>query len=180
MKKIVFCLILTVSLFADILLLILHLLGKQDCLPIATDGISIKELASFLIATIGISLTWNEYLHKVDRDNALIWEKYNERFLSDETIRRVERYLCDKMEKGHNTDSSMEINLSNIDKEKYMRFFEEIQYLIDAGVFKEKQIHDLFGYYTGEIDKMGKDFVSDYSDHCWDTFRKFAKYHNKK
>jgi len=142
-----------VSVFIDILSLIMAILGVLA--TIATVRITYQ---AFLFAK-------EEYqLHKRVRTSEIL-STYNNRYSTDQHIENVLKYFNCPL-------NYVEITL--IDKEMFLRFFEELQYSIEQEGLSEEIVYDMFAYYALEADKMGTAFVRDYNEECWSRFRKFA------
>lgn len=142
---------------------------------------------SLVVSVIAISFVKREYnLHK-QAEMANTLSRYNERYCADEHIERTVNFLSKyhdaKNAEKHKYYSRKEIlsivkrwdSSSSMDKEIFLRFFEELQYSITQRALDKDVVYDMFSYYAIVAYELGNDFVEDFNDRCWQTFRVFAK-----
>lgn len=100
---------------------------------------------------------------------------YNERYRTDEHINEVVEFLIGQQLKDEQkTQSNSENNAHIINKrEMFLRFMEEIQYLIEKGLIDKDEAYDLFGYYANQAVTYGKEFLDD-EENNWETLYKFV------
>ena len=147
----------------------------------------LASVLSLLISIIAIFYVIKEYkLHKqVEMANTLA--KYNERYCTDEHIERTLRFLVKyydiKKDDKYKHYSDKEIlsmakkkdTSSCIDKEIFLRFFEELQYSITQGALDKDVVYDMFAFYAIVAYELDTNFVDDFNGECWCTFKNFAK-----
>ena len=159
-----------------------------ECCSFIVEALTfLISVLSLVVSLVAISFVKKEYnLHK-QAEMANTLSKYNERYCTDEHIERTINFLSEyhdtrKAEKYKHylpkdilsivkkKDSS-----SCLDKEIFLRFFEELQYSIIQGALDKDVIYDMFSYYPIIAYELGNDFVDDFDNRCWQTFRVFAK-----
>ena len=159
-----------------------------ECCSFIVEALTfLISVLSLVVSLVAISFVKKEYnLHK-QAEMANTLSKYNERYCTDEHIERTINFLSEyhdtrKAEKYKHylpkdilsivkkKDSS-----SCLDKEIFLRFFEELQYSITQGALDKDVVYDMFSYYAIVAYELGDDFVEDFNDRCWQTFRVFAK-----
>lgn len=99
---------------------------------------------SFVIATISLSFAYKEYRKRLKFEQCDVIMRYNERYENSESIKRVVDFLTKKY-KGEEVETE---KLPSIyDKEIFLRFFEELNYMIDCGYLEKDIIADTFAFY---------------------------------
>lgn len=134
------------------------------------------------LALLYAVLEYNQH-KKIEKTTLLC--QYLQRYASDPIIRKVTEYILDTAlldEKGNKIvgfdESKTSKNTPTLtEKEMFMRFFEEIQLLIEDKLLDGDKAIYLMGYYCDvyhRIDEYHGD-ISDYNDEeTWGTFLKFA------
>jgi len=141
--------------------------------------LTISHILTGLFAFATLFVSWNEYSLKVKREQITILKELDKEYCDNNDFQEVVKELRNCPYNCRDKQKILVNEVANVEKlpnrEMFMRFFEKLQYQIEAGSIPKKQTHDLFGYYAYEIAKLGKDFVPDYDDDCWKTFRKFVE-----
>lgn len=140
-----------------------------------SDALSSSAAVVAVLATI-----YSYYQHKQD-EKAKMTAEYNERYRKDEGFNEVVESLIELQQKEEQEKRQVkpEIDAKTINKrEMFLRFMEEIQYLIEKELIDEDEAYDLFGYYANQAVKSGKKFLDDLKDpdeeDNWKTLYKFV------
>ena len=110
------------------------------------------------------------------------YSKMNERYCSDKAIQKVLDCMLKSYDKKGEfdinifKDISTKSNLSDNDKEMFLRFFEELNYAVEKRAIGIEDACYFFGYYAIVAYLMEEDFVSDFScGGMWIGFKELAK-----
>lgn len=143
-----------------------------------------KDLIASFGGLLTVLIACLTYSSKRAQDNLQILIKYNERYTQSYELQKAVKYLRRKSDDMNRVGNGLPprtdvqpINLYTNERELYMRFFEELQLLIDDDVLPQDKVHILFGYYAGELYRfqIHHSFVDDFFEKDWDLFRKFAR-----
>lgn len=150
---------------------IIQVVQSDDCISKLIDAISLIITFGTLCATaFAIYYAVKEYRLHCKQSKADILHKYNERYSRDENIKKVVEYLILKKEEK---DISIDKHPSTFEKEMFLRFFEELEYAIESEALDAKLTYDMFAFYALEAAKLGENFVSDYNENSWGSFKAF-------
>lgn len=145
----------------------------------------ISAIAAFIAVIYGIK----EYKHHKKEEKIQLLLKYNERYMTDPTIKKVVSYII-KTEtfKLSETKNSQELP-SLHEKELFMRFFEELYILIEDGQLPKDKVYYLFSYYLlafhrnanlrSDVEDYPKDEKSEEWKYYFKMVKMMEKYDNK-
>lgn len=139
-----------------------------------TSEFNISDAIPASVAMTGVLLTAFSYYKYKEEQRVKMTASYNKEYRTDSRIQEVLRFLIEHSEQEHEPRIDAEtIN----QREMFLRFFEEIQYLIDQNLIEEKQAYDLFGYYANEAWKMKDAFIPNFGDELdnWEKLNSFIK-----
>ena len=104
---------------------------------------SVSALVAFLalvVAIITAWFAWREYKRMVRHKQCEVFAQYNERYENSEYIQKVVKYCTFK------TDNPKEVPTVH-DKEMFLRFFEELDLMIQEDYISKEQVGNYFSYY---------------------------------
>lgn len=109
-----------------------------SCIAESTSAL----VASFalVVAIITAWFAWREYKRMVRHKQCEVFAQYNERYENSEYIQKVVKYCTIK------TDNPKEVPTEH-DKEMFLRFFEELDLMIQEDYISKKQVGNYFSYY---------------------------------
>lgn len=159
----------------------------DSCIFCYSKNFNISEALSASAAAIAVLATiYGYYQHKQD-EKARMTAEYNEKYRTDEHINQVVEYLIslDPDDKEKPAKEGSHVDSKTINKrELFLRFIEEVQYLVDKDLIDKEEAYDLFGYYANLAVKSDKKFLSDLKDNTssksddeennWETLYKFV------
>ncbi|MBR4029016.1 MAG: hypothetical protein IKJ08_05480 [Alistipes sp.] len=135
------------------------------------------ECTTLVIAIAAFVLSYVEYTKHKKRTRIEILCRYNERYQSDHELSKVVRYL----EKIENPLKEGEKN-EQPDRhsvEMYMRFYEELYFLIKANSIKKEIVYYMFGHYVLVFEEHFTHLADwenqlGYQEEYWKVFRQFV------
>lgn len=130
-------------------------------------------LTTFLTLIVTSYATYyaiKEYKSHQKQSKASVLSKYNERYSNDKNIEKVVQYLILKDKCGFIPPERVP---DTCEKEMFLRFFEELQYAIDAEYIDKNTAYDMFAYYALKAYELQENFVSDIKKTEWTRFRRF-------
>lgn len=146
---------------------------------------SISNIGTLLVSVIALVYAILEYSrHKKSvRTNLLC--QYHQRYVSDKNIESVIQYMLRTAKVDVNGEiigfDETKASLSDpgiYEKEKFMRFYEELQLQIDDGNVDKDIARDMFSYYVVKFDKI-EDFHKEITDYdnikYWHHYKKFVQ-----
>ena len=157
----------------------IHLGCFEDC----TNALSaISNVGILVTSVIAVIYAVVEHQNHKDEEKTKILCEYNYRYSTDKNISKVVRWILKvaKTDKdGVIIDIDLEMSSTRpdiYDKEIFMRFFEELQTMIDEGLMNPKDASNMFGFYAKQFHKYSKlrTDITDYDTDLWEKFRKFA------
>lgn len=125
------------------------------------------EWVSLVIAFIALVFTIVEYIKYKKRFRVEILCKFNERYQKDNEIKCVTEFL-EKLEDGK-SDKIPDVH----ELEMYMRFYEELYFLIKSGAMRMGVAYYMFGHYVMIFDDNKRELPKDlhYDAEYWEIFR---------
>lgn len=123
-----------------------------DCITkIATCISASIACFSFILALVVARYTYNEYKGTRKFEECEVLMKYNERFEQSLAIRRVVGSLFsnghEKEEQGKTEVDNQEDKVTTDDKELFLRFYEELNHMIECGYIKKEIVANYFAFY---------------------------------
>lgn len=105
---------------------------------------------SFILALVSVFAAYNEYQKKQKFERCDVLMRYNERYEESSYIKNAINYLNkeankDSVNNGQNI--SQKSNLTICDKEMFLRFYEELDYMIEVGYLDRELVANYFAYY---------------------------------
>ena len=156
---------------------IIQIVQSDDCISKLINATSLIIAFGTLCATIfAIFYAVKEYRLHCKQNKADVLHKYNERYSSDENIKKVIEYLISQKDGKDIPDGKTP---SLYEKEMFLRFFEELEYAIESGALDAELTYYMFAYYALEVAKLKGSFIEDYNNKEWNRFRAFIKRMNK-
>lgn len=117
--------------------MVIMLSQMNDWATIAPCFSAITGFITLVLTFASIFVAFREYRsYKRDKQSEVLFN-YNERYENSPSIRLVVRYCTDVCSE----------NPSVYDKEMFLRFFEELEMMIQAKYLKEKDVLDYFSFY---------------------------------
>lgn len=106
---------------------------------LATSVSALVAVLSLGVALIAVWYTNKEYKRAVRNKQSEVLAQYNERYSTNEQIRKVVEYM---------TSNNPEVEKPTVyDKEMFLRFFEELELMIERGYLDLEDVRNLFSYY---------------------------------
>ena len=144
---------------------------------------AISSFLTALIAGFALVVSIVEYRNHIKREKAKTLSNFNERYVNDKSIERVTKLLTKYLDDGENNEEKDDIKkqfsqLELYDIEMFIRFFEEVEYAIEAGALDEKEIRYMFAYYAlaaAETKPVKKEITTD----DWYVFKHFVSRMNR-
>ena len=131
-----------------------------------------NEAISIIMAMVTLCFSCYQYMKHKKRNRVEILCKFNERYQTEESIVNVTKFL-EEIEDNELDQSNKKTLPSIHELEMYMRFYEELYFLIQAGSIKKKMAYYMFGHYVILFDD-NKDKLPEnlnYNDSYWVVFR---------
>lgn len=132
------------------------------------------NVAMAITAVVALVVSCKEYCNHKRRERANVLSRYNERYSESESIKRVIKHInaiayrdCDSLESNDDPGT--------FDKEMFMRFFEELEYSIQADNINKKEVRDMFGFYPLLATERKGYLYNDDEKENWRMFCKFVK-----
>lgn len=130
---------------------------------LATSVSALVAVLSLGVALIAVWYTNKEYKRAVRNKQSEVLAQYNERYSTNEQIRKVVEYM---------TSNNPEVEKPTVnDKEMFLRFFEELELMVQRRYLELKDVGDLFSYYFMIVWCQEKDsfFWDYYMKHPYET-----------
>lgn len=89
-------------------------------------------------------MAYGEYKKRLKFEQCDVITRYNERYVNSEPIKRV---VCFLIKKCQGKELTLDECPSIYDKEMFLRFFEELNYMIDCGYLEKGIVADTFAFY---------------------------------
>ncbi|MBR5039322.1 MAG: hypothetical protein IKX65_11465 [Prevotella sp.] len=132
---------------------------------------SIAEWLTAFIALGALIFSYVQIKNYKKQGRIELLSDYNKRFCANEELKVVGKYLEKECGLNHH------YNVPEPDDhqvEMFMRFFEEIELLINEGAMDEETVYYMFSYYALEFDKKKNKWKRvDYESGNWKIFRMF-------
>ena len=141
-----------------------------NCVFELGKGICANDITA-LTAVIAFVFSVCQYMKYKKRERVSILAQYNERYTTDPNIADVVKYLELK-------EDEKECTMPDLHKlEMYMRFCEELYFLIKASSMERNIAYYMFGHYIVFFDDNKKKWPEDlgYNKKYWCVFREFVK-----
>lgn len=133
-------------------------------MSISADMISsIAELSSAIIAGVALIIAINEYRKHKEHKECDVLTRYHERYNNDAHIEKVLHYYLGSK---NNEDKDKFVTPDEHDKEMFLRFFEEIELMIQKKYLHEEDVKKLFIFYFMVFWKF-EDFLADSDKDYW-------------
>lgn len=131
---------------------------------------SYAELFMACLAFITLLISACEYCWHKKRERVCVLENYNARYAGDEEIKAVVTYLEALEENKERTEPNVH------QLEMYMRFCEELYFLIKSKSMKRNIAYYMFGHYVLIFNTENKKWIEKlgYNEKYWTVFRKFV------
>lgn len=134
-----------------------------------------KDLALLLtplITLLTVIIAFREYYRKRKQDKIELFIKYNARFCINEDVMRVTKYLEKYVGLNHHGEV---YTPDDHQVEMFMRYFEELEFLIESGAIDEEIVSYMFSYYVFEFEKRKDEWKNvGYEEEGWRVFRNFV------
>lgn len=144
----------------------------------------IIAILTFFFTAYGILYAVKEYkLHKKTERTTLLCQ-YHQRYMSDSNIEAVIRYILrvgivddNGYLIGYDSSKNSDLDPGIYEKERFMRFFEELELQLEEGNLEESVVCKFFSYYALVFDRIVEfhQDITDYYDPCWLYFHKFIR-----
>ena len=103
----------------------------------ATSTSALVASLSLVVAVYAVLHAKKEYERALKNKQSEVLAQYNERYSNNDSIRKVIEYIT------YSNDDRPTV----YDKEMFLRFFEELELMIERGYLTKKDVGDLFAYY---------------------------------
>lgn len=147
------------------------------------DFSALGDMLSGVAAAIAVFYAIVQYKSYLEDRKTKTLNEFNQRYVSDESIEKVIRWMVANAkydENGRIVGKDPEKNEGEMpsiyDKEMFMRFFEELNILINKGLLNEKDTLKMFAYYALVFDEYPsfREDIRDYDNKKqWYDFHQF-------
>lgn len=103
----------------------------------ATSTSALVASLSLVVAILAVWHAYKEYKRALKNKQSEVLAQYNERYSNDDSIRKVIEYIT------YSNDDKPTV----YDKEMFLRFFEELELMIERGYLSIDIVGDMFAYY---------------------------------
>lgn len=105
---------------------------------------SFPDWGIFVLTIIAVGFSVVEYRGHKKREKMTVFSEYSRRYAEDPNIKCVSEFLIAYFE---NTDTNV-VQPTIYQKEMFLRFFEELEFLVEKGKLDEDDIAEFFVYYA--------------------------------
>lgn len=108
---------------------------------VGCDKGNYAEWCTCLVAIVALYLSYSEYKRYVEREQFATLAEYNKRYSSDQYVISCLNYLTS------NLYNEKCILPTVVERELFIRYFEELQIQINGGRLAKEKVQELFAYY---------------------------------
>ena len=146
------------------------------------DFSNLGEMLSGFATAIAVFYAIVQYWSYNKDEKIRTLNEFNQRYATDKSIEKVVRWMLRTAlydENGKIVGKDPEKNDGNIpevfDKELFMRFYEELNFLIDKHLLNEEDTLHFFAYYALVFDEYAsfREDITDYDSDQWTNFHSF-------
>lgn len=134
---------------------------------------AVSEILIALAAAIGICMNVKQLKIMQQQLKTEVFIRYCSKYSMSSEVLSVVKYLEQLVGLDHKKEVSIP---DGHDVEIFMRYFEEIEHLIETKILDEQIVYDMFSYYLFVFEENIKEFnISDYDSESWIRYRNLMK-----